>query len=70
MQIQIHHRGVFQFKGLSEPIALMQINSATLAARRFPDTVPSKKAKQLTDALGLQCTLVLPAQLLHEPTTS
>ena len=69
-QIQIHHRGVYHFKGLSEPIALMQINSAALAGRRFPDTVPSKKAKQLAEPLGLKCTVVLPAQLLHAPTTN
>ena len=70
LQIQIHHRGVYHFKGLAEPIALMQINSATLAGRRFPDTAPSKKAKQLAEPLGLKCTVVLPAQLLHAPTTN
>ena len=70
LQIQIHHRGMYHFKGLAEPIALMQINSATLAGRSFPGTAPSKKAKQLAPPMGLQCTIVLPAQLLHAQATS
>ena len=59
---------MYHFKGLAEPIALMQINSATLAGRCFPDTACSRKAKQLAEPLGLKCTVILPAQLLHAPT--
>ena len=65
MQIQLRHCGVYQFKGLAQPQALMQINSAALAGRTFPAGAFNKKAKQLAPPLGLQCTLLLPAHIFH-----
>ena len=64
-QIQIRHCGVYQFKGLSQPQPLMQINSAALAGRAFPAGAASKKAKQLGPALGPQCSVLLPAHIFH-----
>ena len=58
-QVEFHHRGVCMFKGVGEPQHLVQLTSARLAARQFPDSLPSKKGKLIAAAQGLQCSLDL-----------
>ena len=58
---------MYQFKGLSQPQPLMQINSVALAGRTFPPGAASKKAKQMGPALGLQCSVLLPAHVFQAP---
>ena len=43
-QVHISHIGKMSFKGLAEPQAVMQFNTAHLAARQFPAEPPSAKA--------------------------
>lgn len=37
---------------------MLQVGSAHLSGRTFPSTLPSAKAKRLTPALGLQCSII------------
>lgn len=40
-QLEIHHRGQYNFKGLTEEQSVWQINSSLLASRKFPSGVSS-----------------------------
>lgn len=48
-QLEIHHRGQFNFKGLTEEQGVWQINSSLLANRRFPAGVSSASKGQMVD---------------------
>ena len=59
MQVEIHHCGMYAFKGLSELQTVMQINLRSLAGRKFPPPHSNKKAKLVAAARGLQCRILL-----------
>ena len=48
-QLEIHHRGQFNFKGLTEEQSVWQINSSLLANRRFPPGVSSQSKGQMVE---------------------
>ena len=48
-QLEIHHRGQYNFKGLTEEQSVWQINSALLANRRFPAGVSSASKGQMVE---------------------
>ena len=59
LQVEFHHCGVCVFKGVPEVQALIQLSSRHLAARRFPEGLPSRKAKLVAAPQGLQCSISL-----------
>lgn len=53
-QLEIHHRGQFNFKGLTEEQSVWQINSSLLANRKFPPGVSSMSKGQIVEpGLGI-----------------
>lgn len=48
-QLEIHHRGNYNFKGLTEEQSVWQVNSALLANRRFPPGVSSAAKGQMVE---------------------
>lgn len=53
-QLEIHHRGNYNFKGLTEEQSVWQINSTLLSNRRFPPGVSSiAKGKMEEAGIGL-----------------
>lgn len=48
-QLEIHHRGQYNFKGLTEEQSVWQINSSLLANRRFPAGVSSASKGQMVE---------------------
>ena len=59
MQVDIHHLGVWSFKGLLEPTTVVQIGWTKLARRQYPATQLSRKAKMVGASQGLICTVRL-----------
>ena len=57
VQVQLTHRGRFEIKGVKGPQTVIQIGSAHLAGRTFPETLRSAKARQVGRALGLQVSI-------------
>lgn len=48
-QLEIHHRGQYNFKGLTEEQSVWQVNSSLLANRRFPAGVSSTAKGQMVE---------------------
>lgn len=52
-QLEIHHRGQYNFKGLTEEQSVWQINSALLANRRYPPGASTSKGTIVEPGIGL-----------------
>ena len=63
-QVELHHHGIYQFKGLSEPAAVVQIVHRKWASRNFTARQSSKKAKVVGPGQGLLAIVKLPQQNL------
>ena len=59
VQVEVHHCGLYHFKGLSELQNVVQINSTQMAGREFPDRLPTKKGKLVGPARGLQFVVTM-----------
>lgn len=57
--MELHHCGVYLFKGLSELQTVISINRRSLAGRRFSAAHAGRKAKFVAPARGLQCRINL-----------
>ena len=58
-QVEIHHHGVYLFKGLTEPSAVIQMSRRKWAARKFPPPQSNRKAQLVGPGLGLLATIQL-----------
>ncbi|KAK9791857.1 hypothetical protein WJX73_005571 [Symbiochloris irregularis] len=58
-EVELHHCGLFHFKGLADLQSVIQVNSVKLAGRTFPAQLPSKKGKLVGPAKGLRCVMVI-----------
>jgi hypothetical protein len=54
--VEVHRLGMFKFKGNPEPIELVHITLAALAARRYPSEPPKGKGNRLEARSGLVAT--------------
>lgn len=59
VQVEVHHCGLYQFKGLLDQQHMIQINSRRMADRVFAKQPPSRKAKCAAPGYGLQCVVML-----------
>lgn len=61
MQVEFHHVGACKLKGMAQVQHLIQVTSAHLAARKYPDGIPNagKKTKLLAAGQGFQYALHL-----------
>ena len=60
VQVDIVHRGQVSLKGVPQPVTVMLLVPLMLSGRTFPDALPGSKAKLVTEAKGLQCSVKLP----------
>ena len=55
LQMQLWHE--LPTLAVHDGSSYVQVGSSHLSDRTFPSTLPSSKAKRLSPALGLQCTI-------------
>lgn len=59
LQVELHHCGVYLFKGLTEPSTIVQVNRRKWMRRKFPALQMSNKAKLVGPKQGLLCVIQL-----------
>ena len=67
-QLEIHHRGQYNFKGLTEEQSVWQINSSLLANRKFPPGVSSASKGQMVEpGLGISYIIYFTDNAIDKP---
>ena len=61
LQVDVLHIGQLSLKGVLQPMHVMTLAPLMLASRTFPQSLPGSKAKLVSAAQGLQCSVQLPA---------
>ena len=54
------HRGQVSLKGVPQPVTVMMLVPLLLSGQTYPDALPGSKAKLVTEARGLKCSVKLP----------